>query len=906
MPRLSFYLFLFLSLCGSLSARAQTDAQADAAWEQVHQLRARYAQPDLPAEDRFAALDQALDGLRALVAQFPQHWQRPVWQTELADLLLYEWLTGPRQHADLFVEFGLPTTAQRQAVEQASLESFTALREARRAFDRLSKELPAQPDHEAQRVQTQKWPLWLAYRDHNLPILTAKAALLLSLLPADSPALKKIAAAPPWLPEATNLTLDNVRRRLREDLAIDNLEPLTGQEIPAPLRAETTGLLARALLGLGRGEQAQPLLAELQARNDLLGFTATLVRSRVLFGQKDFEAALQLLREPAQSSFLQSDPLCRLLLADAMFLQHRAQPGHAQDPSAAYLPYDQLLGAADLAPDLRAGLGLWLGKRWLEADPDATDPKLLPPLLLSAVAQANLNQARVLARPQTNPSAAASPSPATGPASPALPYYQRATALYENLLARPELPDSLRAVAMSDLGWGLYEQNPSDVTQRLRVAFLWTDLAKRFPSQPISDPAITHAVALLRQLRSAAPASPEQRQKIDLAYQQAVDVLFSLYADSPAADEERIYYASEVYEPSGRFTQAAELYNQVPADHPKYLLAQVARLYALWHAATAAGPTTQAPDLQALAQQAKELDQRAAELRQRNHNPNAQAVAIDAQARVRLLLADVALTEKNYAAVEAVLADLEALVAKQPDLLRPTLAKRVLALQESGRWLDALAAAGRFLDAFPQEAAPVLCPLLDRLDNQFQPITTVVMDGRTAQAMLQSAGELAERALEPQLKLNLAPLQRQSLEFMLARALIARSRNDQAIALLDRLLAQPPQDAPSLGRLAELCFLAEELNPAYQNAARDLYTRLIQGLKPDQPWWWAAWMRRLQIQDQQAGTNTDQEIFLAVKQLEMIDPALGRDPFQSEFRRLASRHEPPLSPPASSSPNPDP
>ena len=99
---------------------------------EIGQYRIDYQDTDKPLEERIAAFNQAREALQALIEdpQFKDHPQRPVWRTDLAEMLLVTYLEGFQRAANGFYEFGVPTAEQAAAYEDAAAE---ALRQMLRA-----------------------------------------------------------------------------------------------------------------------------------------------------------------------------------------------------------------------------------------------------------------------------------------------------------------------------------------------------------------------------------------------------------------------------------------------------------------------------------------------------------------------------------------------------------------------------------------------------------------------------------------------------------------------------------------------------------------------------------------------------------------------------------------------------
>ena len=106
---------------------------------------------------RLESFDRTLAGLRELIKQYPDHEQRPMWQADLSELLLFDYLQALKQNAAEFVEFGVPTENQVSAFENAVVEAYEQLADADYRFSQLQTQLPRQADHIAKRINTGLW-----------------------------------------------------------------------------------------------------------------------------------------------------------------------------------------------------------------------------------------------------------------------------------------------------------------------------------------------------------------------------------------------------------------------------------------------------------------------------------------------------------------------------------------------------------------------------------------------------------------------------------------------------------------------------------------------------------------------------------------------------------------------------
>ena len=108
-------------------------------------------------DQKIEAFDQMARAMRDLIDRHYDHEQRPLWQTDLAEQLLLDYLPRFQLYALEFCEFGVPTQEQRQARDQAVPEALELLSDADLRFFQLQADLPREPDHFEKRVATGLW-----------------------------------------------------------------------------------------------------------------------------------------------------------------------------------------------------------------------------------------------------------------------------------------------------------------------------------------------------------------------------------------------------------------------------------------------------------------------------------------------------------------------------------------------------------------------------------------------------------------------------------------------------------------------------------------------------------------------------------------------------------------------------
>ncbi len=852
--------------------------------------RVRFRNAEDPA-DRAEALAGTLRALRDAIAAHPDHPQRPIWQTELAEQLITEHLTSIHQHAAEFYEFGVPTVAQREAFEASVAEAFLALAEASLRLAQLQTLLPREPDYREKYVRTGLEQRYFEeYANKRTRFYHGLAAYLVTRLPDDHPYFRGGSRTPSQRPSASE-----EKPRLAE-LAIERMSGFVNDALDAAgVRLPALTVTARAQLVLQRpGEAAasfQPVL-EASAGN-LFELIAHLGSARVLVQQKQFPAAIDRLHVLADRGLVRDNLLFRLLVTDAL---HRARLAQAEEApaaqrpaavAAAYEPYVDLINDPSLGESAE-GLRNYVYARWGETL-DVSTPETLPPIVRGALGELRRIEGQNLAieaEQQEDPEARAA----------ARERLAQAIALNESLLDHPS--DALRARAMFNLALARYFTNPQDLANVLASVALFVELADELPAQRQSVEGMRYALGLLRELHQLEP----RPQGVAEAYQAAVDVLFSKYGTEAIADDERLYYGYYVLVPAGKFVEAVEVLSQVPQGHPDYFDAQREMLFAREETLRETPASERAAVRDALVEAAERLQ---ADV---EASVGAGDAARGAMAATELVLAGAALDaagagrqvdQDQIQRAMRLLEGFEERYAGMEDLIRLGLERRIMALAASQQ-LDALSRESReMMTAYPDAAAYVVDQVLTNLDEEVTDLRAraAVEESLTRQRELQADAESRARtaAALADMLVSWARDRGYNREEMLPYQLVlVRSRRlagqpAEALGITAGLMRDFGENAEVIHEHGESLFaLGGEQNLLQ---AASLYDRLIGGLPADPaypPLWWNAWMRRLQINDQlNAGVE---DIAIRVRQLKLTDPNLGGPPYQEALERLAEKH----------------
>ncbi len=870
----------------------------------IAQSLIQFRDENLPVPDRIAALDEALGGMRQCIEQFPDHPQRPLWQTDLAENLLNNYLPVSRNAASLFYEFGLTTAQQKEGFESAVVEALEQLSDADRRFFTLQGELSRRPDFQDAFENTGLFDRLInKYYKLRTQYFLVHAQYFATLLPEDHPYFT--AAANPRVPQrAANAPAEKARLL---GLIADN-------EYTAKLLADTADLsgvrtplvvvVSRARTAAGQPQESLDLLTPVADNNEpsLNNYLARLGKAQALAALNRQPEAFEVIEGLKAHNLAQSNPLYLLVLVD---YRHRLLLAAAEKAPAdqkakavsdAYQPYLDFLNDKSQPPKVVEGLKWFIYERWSANLAQGTDLTALPPVVPMAVGEMSTRQGQAKVAQAINAAQAGEPEDAVNQLrEEALPLLRRAVAINEELLKRPELPPAIRANALFHLGLANYFQNLNDSQNVVKTAAVFTELAHELPEQPQAEKAIEFAEAMLRPLHQMTP----KPMGVGEQYDKTASVMFDKYQTSTVADNARLYYAFHVLMPRSDYAKAYEVLQRVPFTHLSYWESRREMLFCKLGLFSQADPATKAAARTAAAEEAQRLLGDTAAAMQAS---GPQDQVLDAAGNARLVLTKLAMDEADFPKALAWLEDFETDFTAFDDLIRQAMALRIEVLINANRVDDMVRAANEMMKLFPDDAAAVIDRLLQRLEASIKDLrekANVELVERLKQEYTQKSVFLAKAAVQLAVLLkNWAFTQEQfdesaRIPFQLIEARALRLSGDARAALqvIEPILAKIPEDTEVIHNAAEAYFalgLSGQKQVLLDNAA-PLYTRLIEGLNNEMPpIWWNAWMRWFQIADHLNENTSD--IAPRVSQLELADPNLGGEPYASELKRLRNKH----------------
>jgi len=865
-------------------------------------LRVRYGEMGVDDPERFAVFDKVIDASRSLIKNHYDHELRPLWQTDLASLWLFEYLQGAYKYCGEFYEFGVPTAEQRQAFESVVAQAFEQLNDADLRFFELQAELPRQPDHNAKRVSTGLWARMIdEYYKTRTQFLIAHAAYYTALLGDDHPYFKNLNN--PKIPRQKR-TVKEERERLLA-LTVEKLKGLSVDESKsAQIRLTSLCLSARATARLADtpADQAIEGLDTVAAQTnagDLNNLLCQMARAVVLDKQDRANEAQQLLSGLTTRSIVDRNVLLRLLVVDQM---HRLRLAHAyKQPeesrgkaiAQAYAPYDDLLSDPALGDNVEA-VKSYIYARWesaVRADASLAD---LPAAVLSAACERSRVSGHALVFQADQLEEAGQEEQAEQLYAQAKPKLDKTIQLSTEILKRENASPRIRAGAMFNQGMAAFLLARGELDLILDATKIWVDLSEQIPDQPVAEEAIAAAITTLRQLYTQQSTNAD----VTAAYERAGAVLFEKFPTSKTADTERLYYAFYLLVPQGKHAEAVKILSKVPRDHVLYFEAKRERLFSLKHLFDQAQKVADKSAAQRrVIESASGLIAAAKDDLATATGEQAQ-VTRNAMGAARLILVDMSIAQGDIDAALKRLDGFEQEFQDDNDLVREALARGIVALAHAGKFGDLVLKAQAMTDKFPDDAAPVIDGVLtdlttriDRLRRDAQ-LSKVQREKdkmqQQAESFAQAAQMLAELLLDWAVRQGLPEDDLVPYKLILAKAMILAGKPDGALGLLKPLL-ENNADAPILiDATADALFNKADRDSLVEAAG--LYDRLIGGLpRPHPPMWWKAWLRRLQIIDKM-DDEWVKDIPLRVRALEREDPALGGELYRPGFKHLELKH----------------
>ncbi len=857
------------------------------------------SQQDL-IQRRDDALEQIVREYESIIVQHNAHEQRPIWQTDYAELLLDVYLQNSRLNASEFYDLGVPTKQQRADFERLAATAYEHLNDASQRFFELESALPREDEaKQRQRVNAGLWARMMEdYFNFRTQYYLAQAAYYTSLLPDAHPYYQALGNSKMVPIQAK--TAAEEKKRLRE-LTIEKIKFLA--EDAADRRGRKLVALTyqgRAKTLLGNHTEAMATLDTVidANANDLTHLLASLTKGRAMAGAGQGLAAMDHLTRVEFHPLAVQHLFMRLLVVDQ---QHQVLL--KTSPDSAYEPYLALLADRNLPEEQREALKVSvIYPRWADSIPDGADLSKQPPVVLASIGEL----ARIGGQDIWNEGHLARQGGRTAEAEEffrqADAQFDRAVRILTVLLERPNLDPKIAAKGLLNLAYAEYFKDPEKPEVLLKAAKLWTDMAEKTPEAPEAVEALGNAESALRPVFDAPIKPPGVRE----AYLRAVELLFKQFPMSIQAHNARVYYAYTVLVPAGKYAEAAAIYRDVPPGHATYALARSEWVTAMFKA------YENAPAAERARARTEAIDAALFVLEETNRTletalPADVPLLKETQGWVTLTLFDLRVAEGKPQEALDLVKDFERDHADDKDLVRGVYERKIIQLAQADRHKELEEQAREMMLKAPDDAAPVISGVLDRLEREIDHLRGEANKQENvanrpellakAASRAQTASALAELLLDWAKKRGLPREDMIAYEMVYVKALRLAGKPDDALKLMGPIAKDPQyqHDGTVIQEYAETLFAAGLQGGQVTSrdtlvAAAEQYKQLIFGFAqgPFPPAFWNAWMRWMQIADA-LGEGT-QGIPAKVRELVAFDPNLGGEPYRTEMRRLEIKH----------------
>lgn len=840
-----------------------------------------------------AALESALDETRKLINENYTHEQRPIWQTQLGEMLMFQYLESLKTNASQFYSLGVPTKEQAEAYEKAIPEALEAMEDADVRFFQLQTELPKEPDHVEKRVNTGMWArMMVEYYAIRTKYSLSRASYFAGLLPDTNPYFANLGNNPRIVRQRKDIPGERVRLL---NLASQELEQmLSSPNDDWSIHSRCRTLLGCVLLARTKNDEAIDQLDRAIRANegDLNQLTAQFAKAYALDASGKVSQAMDVLTEARSHPVVSQNLLMRLLLSD---VRHRIALRNAQKEPAekravavaqAYQPYLDLLADPEISASADA-LRNYIHKRWVNKLPPGANLADVPSVVVSAMGEMLRVEGQNLAIEAGQTGSAEQMKEARDKLN-------RAIEVNTGLITRRDVTPGVAAAAIFNQGMATYFLDVSNFPQVAKAAGILTDGAEKYPDQAVSETGISYAIEMLRQIH----ASGASVEGVHDAYHRTANVLLDKFPTIPAADNDRFYYVYHYLIPGRKWQEAADILAKIPFGHANYFVGQRERLYCLVELYKLNPSEELAQQAITEAQRVRGEAERAAD---GTDDPAAQAIIRNTLGHARIVLSEMASLTGDMEQAIVYLNNFEQDFLSDTELLRQGLGKRIGLLARAGKFDAAGVEAGRMMKTFPDDAAPVIDRVLTDLDAQATALreqaAKELVERRKqeltgmATSMSRTAAKMAQLLVDWAAGEGYDEDQMVPFKLIMAKSLRTADNAKASLEILRPIHKNYSNDADVIHELAETLYAIGGRENNIE--AAEFYKAIIAGLRPDANGlyparYWNAWMRYFQIADK-LNENTN-IITLRVRSLRNSDPNLGGEPYNSELERLAVKH----------------
>lgn len=789
--------------------------------------------PSKSAIDRETAAEVVLQIRRKIIADHPNDIRLCTWRAEQASDLFFVIL--PFEASGMTNLFGYPSKQQKDRANSVAAQMNELMAEAEIDIEDAILELESQPDYVNDfAAQMKKRRLVDEERDQRIPFLRGIGAFLDAELNVE----------------------DNGKKRelfeLAAELLIDLAEILDGQ---AKHTAHLYG--AMALSRIGEHYTANSLFKNIisQSKDSRIVLSALLASTQSLVIKDGSQAGLDALTTLSERPFAVKDIFLQILIADQKFLIKRKlamQSGSQKKDELmkeAFRSYTQLLNR-DLRVDRDTVQAVIFSRLTLAASDDNTPLDQLPALV-------SIARAKHLASKDDTRS--------------------QGIELFENTLARSDIPKSERAIAIFGLASAQYTNGQAE-----QAVKTFTLLAKEHATDRNAQRSIEIAAGIATDLFRQSPNDEQSRALLH----ETLDLLLSRYPNLPNIDQWR-YTSGQLALVEEDYDVALELFGKITPDASQWTDAQFMKIKVLRSWAKRQERTVDKKDrYQQLLIVLPQVREKLIKSASTSNDKDKSQVLNRNILRLRIFEAEALLATNDPQEAAMVLTRIENEAAIDSTMLGEVLLIRIDAYYADGRSEDVPSELDSLIKLAPLEAGNILSNMLQARKLSVQELLEISLDEQAAEKATLELLPIA-RAIDRWLAGEGISLENDALNaprLCAADGLRLSLKYSDALRLYDDLILSRPDAVEALFGQAE-CWI--NLGESHLANAMRTYRR-ITAAGEDGKYYWPSQLRMLQILDR-IGRNTE-KIAPRIRRLRKQDSTLGSERWRRGFEILQNKY----------------
>lgn len=558
---------------------------------------------DLFAQSR-KTYEQLLDAQRQLIKENPEDERLPLWQTDLAEMLIDRYLPRYYQNVAWHYEFGQPDAEQKAAFERAMTDAWVETAKANGALELLINRVGADAQLRPKLEEMGIWWTLDRYRTINTPYWMGHAAHGVSLLPKQAAYYQNKQMAP-----GQKNDYESERMRLRDKVIDAFVGALSTDDRTKSTALRLSGQTLIWSKDIDDIEDGIESLEKVMAaeRDTHQGYLATLAKAVGRWNAEEVSVAVSILEGMGRHGYVEArlrarDIVPRLLAADLLFriLNDEALKGPAGERKKkiaeayekAYVP----LLANNQDPRFRSVLF----ERWAKMVDEDADPAQYPPAVRMGIGEqlTQIGGAEAQALVQRMTTQAPPNIPAERERWDAKNQAQAESAKttlgravkFNQTLDGEGISSAILARGMFNLGGNLYWMAEVDKVmnggnlpwqRHFEAARVWLQIPLRADDAEQAEEAGGYAINIVFFMDMFLNKDGIAESEVRSVYKQAFEVMHELWPTNPSVHNNRLYAAFNLFERTGDLEQAIKVYDGLPRDHNDYFQARRQMLYAM-------------------------------------------------------------------------------------------------------------------------------------------------------------------------------------------------------------------------------------------------------------------------------------------------------------------------------------